>query len=164
MLYENILNELEKNNVKYLVIGGIAVNLYGYQRVTKDLDIMLSFEKENMEKFVKIVTSLGLKPRVPVDIEELADKNKRELWIKEKNMKVFSFYNPQNDLEYIDVMILEDINFDESYLHKRIMHDGRITTSVVSIDDLITLKEAANRPRDKADLEILKKIKEKYYG
>ena len=164
MLYENILNELEKNNVKYLVIGGIAVNLYGYQRVTKDLDIMLSFEKENIEKFIKIITSLGLKPRVPVNIEELADKNKRELWIKEKNMKVFSFYNPQNDLEYIDVMILEDINFDESYPNKRIMHDGRITTSVVSIDDLITLKEAANRPRDKADLEILKKIKEKYYG
>ena len=164
MLYENILNELERNNVQYLVIGGIAVNLYGHQRTTKDLDIMISFEKENMEKFIKTVTSLGLKPRVPVNPEELADKNKREFWIKEKNMKVFSFYNPQNDLEYIDIMILEDINFDKSYLNKRVMHDGRITATVISIDDLIKLKETANRPGDKSDVEVLKKIKEKYYG
>lgn len=164
MIYEKILTELERNDIKYLVIGGVAVNLYGYQRITKDLDIMLSFEKENMEKFVKIVKTLGLKPKAPVEPEELANKDKRDFWIREKNMKVFSFYNPENDLEYIDIMILDHIDFDEAYLKKRIMHDGRITTTVISIDDLITLKEIASRPRDNADLEVLKKIKEKYYG
>ena len=49
MLYEKILTELEKNNIKYMVIGGLAVNLYGFPRVTQDLDLMVSFEKENME-------------------------------------------------------------------------------------------------------------------
>lgn len=164
MIYEKIFTELEKNNIKYLVIGGVAVNLYGHSRVTKDLDLMISFEKDNMEKFIKIIKTLNLKPKIPVDPEELADKSKRDLWIKERNMKVFSFYNPDNDLEYIDIMILEHINFEESYLKKRVMRDGRITANVISIDDLIKLKEIADRPRDKADIEVLKKIKEKYYG
>ena len=160
MIYENILTALEKNNIKYLIIGGIAVNLYGFARVTKDLDLMISFEKENMDKFTSIIKSLGLKPRVPVEIEELADKNKREFWKKEKNMKVFSFYNPDNDLEVIDIMIMDYLNFDECYLKKQTIDDGRLSVKIISIDDLIKLKEIANRPRDKDDIEVLKKLKE----
>ena len=160
MLYEKILTELEKNNIKYMAIGGVAVNLYGHQRFTKDLDIMVSFEKENMDKFIEITKKLGLKPRVPVDVEELADKDKREFWKKEKNMKVFSFYNPNDDFEIIDIMIQDDLDFDESYLQKQILSDGKISVSVISIDDLIKLKEIANRPRDRDDIEVLKKLKE----
>lgn len=160
MLYKEILLELEKKGVKYLVIGGIAVNLYGHPRVTKDLDLMLSFEKDNMDKFIEIVKSFKLKPRVSVNIEELADKNKRETWKQERNMKVFSFYNPENDLEVIDVMIQDYINFDEAYKRVEKLSDGSLTVSMISIDDLIKLKEIANRPNDRADIEVLKKLKE----
>ena len=160
MLYKKILLELEKKDVKYLVIGGIAVNLYGHPRVTKDLDLMISFEKTNMAKFVEIIKSFKLKPRVPVEIEELADKNKREIWKQERNMKVFSFYNPENDLEVIDIMIQDYINFDEAYKRVEKISDGSLTVSMISIDDLIRLKEIANRPNDRADIEVLKKLKE----
>ena len=164
MLYEKILTELEKNKVKYMAIGGVAVNLYGHPRYTKDLDLMISFEKENMDRFIEIIKKLGLKPRVPVDIEELADKDKREFWKKEKNMKVFSFYNPEDDLEVIDIMIQDYLGFDEAYVKKKILSDGKISVSVISIDDLIKLKEMADRPRDRDDIEVLKKLKELNYG
>ncbi len=160
MLYKNLLLELEEKGVKYLVIGGIAVNLYGHPRVTKDLDLMISFEKTNMDKFIGIIKSLKLKPRVPVEIEELADNNKREMWKQERNMKVFSFYNPANDLEVIDIMIQDYINFDEAYKKAEKISDGKLIVSMISIDDLIKLKEIANRPNDRADIEVLKKLKE----
>ena len=163
MLYKEILSELGKKNVKYLVIGGIAVNLYGHPRVTKDLDLMISFEKSNMDKFLEIIKAYGLKPRVPVEPEELADKSKRELWKKEKNMKVFSFYNPENDLEVIDIMIQDYLDFDKAYTKKENISDGSLSVSMISIDDLIKLKEIANRPRDREDIEVLKKLKELRY-
>ena len=160
MLYKKILSELEKQSVKYLVIGGIAVNLYGHPRVTKDLDLMISFEKTNMTKFIEIIKLFKLRPRVPVEIEELADANKREIWKQERNMKVFSFYNPENDLEVIDIMIQDYINFDEAYKNVEKVSDGSLTVSMISIDDLIRLKGIANRPNDRADIEVLKKLKE----
>ncbi len=160
MIFREIINQLEKNDIKYLIIGGVAVNLYGHPRVTKDLDLMISFEKENTDKFIEIMNKLSFKPRVPVDPVQLADKSMRDFWKNEKNMKVFSFYNTENDFEIIDIMIQDDIDFDLAYEKRQIMSDGVIGVSVVDINDLIRLKEIANRPRDKDDIEVLKKLKE----
>ena len=166
MLYEKILTELEKNNVRYLIIGGLAVFLYGYDRVTKDLDLMLSFDNENMVKFISIAKSLGLRSKVPVEIEELADEKKRELWIKEKNMKVFSFYNPNDDMEYIDIMIQDYIDFEKAYKNKKLIEFKKLGIKVkaISINDLIKLKEIAGRNVDRIDIMALKKIYELNYG
>src|SRR3989338_3579052 len=112
MFFTKILKELEKKSIKYLVIGGVAVNLHGYIRATNDLDIMLSFDKENVEKFSKLAKELGFKPKVPVDIIELADPNKRKYWKTERNMKVFSIYNTENEFEVIDIMIQDYIDFE----------------------------------------------------
>lgn len=161
MYFRKILNELEKRNIKYLIIGGVAVNLYGYNRATNDLDIMISFDLENINKLTQMAKDLGLKPRVPVEIEELADPKKREHWKKEKNMKVFSLYNPENDFEIIDIMISDDIDFESAYKHRQIQSDENFNVSIVSIEDLIKLKEVAGRDRDLVDLKILKELKDK---
>ena len=101
MFYERVFRELARRKIRYLVIGGIAVNIHGYSRATGDLDIMLSLKKDNLERFIELVNTLGFIPRIPVKIEELKDPEKRESCKKEKNLKVFSIYNPQNALEHI---------------------------------------------------------------
>ena len=55
MYYEEIFRALERHGVRYLVIGGIAVNIYGFSRVTGDLDIIVSFEKGNLKKLVDLL-------------------------------------------------------------------------------------------------------------
>ena|SRR3989338_1077831 len=162
MFYEFILRKLSESKIKYLVIGGVAVNLHGYTRATNDLDIMLSFDKENVEKFSKLAKELGFKPKIPVDIIELADPNKREHWKKERNMKVFSIYNAENEFEVIDIMIQDYIDFETAYKNKKIMLDEGISIPVISISDLIKLKEIATQERDRdlTDLKILRKFKE----
>jgi len=161
MFFKKILKELEKRNIKYLTIGGVAVNLHGYNRITNDLDIMISFDPENIEKLAMMAKDLGFKPRVPVEIKELADPQKREYWRKEKNMKVFSIYNPENDFEIVDIMINDDIDFDTAYKNRQVQSDENFNVSIVSINDLIKLKELAGRDRDLVDLKILKELKDR---
>ena len=52
MLYERIFRQFQEAELKYAVIGGIAVNLHGYNRLTADLDIILALADTNVEKFV----------------------------------------------------------------------------------------------------------------
>ena len=60
MLYERIFKKFNLNRLKYLIIGGIAVNLHGFSRATGDLDILISLEDKNIEKFIKAIKSLKL--------------------------------------------------------------------------------------------------------
>lgn len=160
MLFKKIISELEKRKIRYLIIGGVAVNLHGYSRVTNDLDLMISFEKENINKFIELIKDLGYTPKIPVDIKELANSDKREEWKKEKNMQVFSVRNPDNEFEYIDVMIQDHLDFEKAYKNRKIFADDKISVSVVSIDDLISLKQIAGRGRDLLDMKLLRKLKE----
>ena len=160
VLFERIFRELNSNRVKYLVIGGIAVNLHGFSRATGDLDIMISFEEENVSRFIKTIKHLNLKPRVSVKVEDFADSAKRNSWIKEKNMKVFSLHNLGNPMEELDVILENDINFNKAYESKDIVKAGSIKIPILSINQLIKQKQNVGRERDTLDVKTLKKIRE----
>ena len=160
MFYEEIFRELQQKQVRYLVIGGVAVNLHGFSRSTGDLDLMLSLNEENLTKFVEIIKSLGWKPRLPVELSDFVDASKRDTWIKEKNMKVFSVYNPKKEIEHIDVMVENYIEFDKAYQNREEVLVGNLKITIMSITDLIELKKIADRGRDKIDINALKKIQE----
>lgn len=160
MLYQKIIQKLNDEQVEYLVAGGIAVNLYGYIRATMDLDILMMLDDVNTGKFIKIVKELGYKPKVPVAIDDFSDPAKRKEWISKKNMIVFSVYNPDNDMEHVDILLEDKIDFHKAYKRREIIKSGGLTINLVSIDDLIRLKEIAGRERDKIDIKALQKIKE----
>lgn len=164
MLYERIFRSLNKSGVQYVVIGGIAVNLHGAERATGDLDIAISLTGDDTAKFVSAVKELKLVPRVPVQIEDFADPQKRKEWIEQKNMKVFTVYNPRDPLEHIDIMIDHVVDFSTLYKNRVMMKLREIEIPVAGIPDLIVLKEAAGRGRDMIDVEALKKIQELVNG
>lgn len=59
-VFEKVFRELNRTKVKYLVVGGVAVNLYGYLRFTGDLDVLLLLEEKNLKKmnYFRIVAVL----------------------------------------------------------------------------------------------------------
>lgn len=160
MLYQKIIEQMNKEGIEYLVAGGIAVNLYGYIRATMDLDMLMMLDEVNTGKFIKIAKELGYKPRVPVTIDDFSDPAKRKEWISKKNMVVFSVYNPDNNMEHVDILLEDKIDFHKAYKRREIIKSGELTINLVSIDDLIRLKEIAGRERDKIDIKALRKIKE----
>ncbi len=160
MFYEQVFRKLNRKKVRYLIVGGIAVNLHGFPRVTGDLDIMLDLnDGKSVNGFVEVVKVLGFKPKIPVKVDDFAILSKRKSWIEEKNMKVFSVYNPSQEIEHIDVLVKNLIDFDKAYKSREIIDVGNLKVSVISIDDLIKLKKVAGRKRDEIDIAALKEIK-----
>ena len=158
MLHENIIRKLQEENFEYLVVGGLAVNLHGYTRATVDLDIIILLSEDNIKKFVSVIKSMNYKPKVPVELEDFIKEENRKKWIEEKNMKVFSVYNPQNEGEHVDILIEHNLDFKEAYGNKAIYKIKDIEIPVASITDIIKLKEKADRLIDRNDILALNKI------
>ncbi len=159
-LYLPLFKALNEANVQYIVVGGIATILHGYVRATSDIDLVVDLQVEEATKVISVLTEAGYIPKVPVQAIEFADEKKREQWINEKGMQVFSMYQPDNPLLTIDLFVKQPIPYVKLLKSSIVMELGGINIRVCSIDDLITMKKLAGRQKDLADIEKLTKIKE----
>jgi predicted nucleotidyltransferase len=159
--FQTIFKELNSLGIDYLVVGGLAVNFHGVPRTTYDIDLMVSFETQNILKLVTKLTQWGYRPKIPIDPTDLADETKRTSWILEKEMKALNFYSETLPIGEIDILIDSPIPFEKlkSRAIRVELRDERIPT--VSIHDLIELKLRAGRKQDLADVEHLKVVLEK---
>lgn len=161
-IFKRLFDSLNKGGVEYLVCGGIAVNLYGIERATADVDLALRLDEENLNAFVRVVNQLGFKPKMPVRTEDLLNAEKRGGWIKEKEMVVFSVYDPKTPFFLLDVFIEDQFDFRSVYQRRREIMLGDTIIPLTPIDVLIAMKEKTGRPQDRADVFYLKKILEEW--
>lgn len=164
-IYLTFLQILFEKNAQYVVVGGIAANLYGCERMTRDIDIILDLDDaKTMDAFFYACKSLSLVPHVPVKLEDFGVKAIRNKWIKEKNMLVFCLTLHDNPFIKIDIFVKKPDNFEELYKNRKIIeveNQGRVLKlNLVSIDELIKMKEAVGRDKDLIDVNNLKKAKE----
>jgi len=158
--YLGIFKELNKKRVNYIVVGGIAINLYGIPRMTYDIDLLLDLEDINLEKFLQLLKKWGFMPKAPVDIMDFAKKELRDNWIKNKNMKAFNLYNKEWAMSEIDIIINSPLDYQKaSQKIKKIIIQG-VTIPTISIEDLIKMKKNTGRKQDKADVRYLERIKD----
>jgi len=163
IIYEKILKEFQKQKVKYLLVGGIAVNLLGSFRNTADMDILVDMADENLRKIITILKKNGYHVKQPVEPLQFADEKIRKNWIKNKNMKVFNFYK-DDDLQEVDIIIDSPVSYQKAKKNAIIIKMKDLNIQVISIDDLIKMKQKAGRKIDQADIEelqIIKKIRRK---
>lgn len=158
MFYEDIFSALRRKEVDFVVVGGLAVVLHGIVRLTADLDLVIALEKENLEKFAQAMKEMGYLPKVPASVIDLCSAEKRQEWIKKKNMKVFSFFHQKDHYKSVDVFIIEPIPFKLLNRDKKIVKAGKVEIPICSIEHLISLKKKAGRPQDLADIKALKKL------
>ena len=147
LYYEDEIKALNKSRLKYLVVGGIAANLYGLYRLTQDLDVMIDIPEEKIEQFEKVMDSLGYKTRVPIE--------------KRRTVIAIAFVNNKDEYKRIDVFLKNPIDFEQAYRKRKLKKLGKVNVSCVSLEDLIKMKEKSGRDRDLIDIGYLKKyIKE----
>ncbi len=158
IIYEEILLAFQKQKVKYVLVGGIAVNLLGSMRSTADLDILVEMSDDNLKKIVTIMKKNGYRVKQPVDPMKIADKKTREDWIKNKNMKAFNFYK-EDELKEVDIIIESPVSFEEARKKPILIKIGDLILPVISINKLIKMKKTTGRTIDKLDIEELQKIK-----
>ena len=158
--YTSIFKRLNDGKIKYIVVGGMAVNLHGIPRMTYDIDLLIDFGEKNTNKFLRLMNEWGFKPKAPVDITDLARASKREAWIKEKNMKAFNLINPAWAISEIDVIIDAPVDYAEAEKHVRLIDTGNVAIPTISIPDLIKMKRKTGRQQDKMDVEYLEALKD----
>ena len=159
MVYEEVFKEFELNGVRYIVTGGVAVNLYGYIRLTMDLDIMVDLSEENLIRVANVMQKLGYTPKLPVKAQDIVSKENREKWIKEKGAVVFTFIDLKNPYKIIDIFLINPIEYDEAYSRKEVLNIGGTVINLISIDDIIKMKSRTGRQRDFEDINHLERIK-----
>jgi len=158
-IFEKVFKNLNKAKIKYLVVGGVAVNLHGYVRFTGDLDILVLLEEPNLEKISKVMKKLGYSERLPVSVMSLKDEDQVKEWLEKKNMKAFTFHPPKNNPLQIDIIIEESLKFNQVSKDKVTKRIDNVSIPLVSIDQLIKMKRKAHRQQDITDLEALINLK-----
>ena len=150
---------LARRRVRYLVVGGVAVNFHHIERATHDVDLVLDFSPANVRRGIQALTSLRLRPRVPVPAVDFADPQKRRSWIREKSMIVFPLAHLQRPWEHVDVFVREPFRFQAAWRRRLRVRLGRVVVPVVSLADLIRMKRKAGRPQDLDDIRHLEMLR-----
>jgi len=136
---------LNSNDVRYLLVGGWAVGMYGSPRATKDIDFLVAADDDNLGKLEKALLMFNAPP---VDIERFREKG-----------NVIRMGNSPIQIDIINEA--DGIDIDECYARKEIICVDDVDVFTVSIDDLIKNKRASGRSMDIADAEKLEKKKTK---
>ena len=143
-----LINALNHNQVKFLVVGGLAVNQYGYNRSTADVDFWL---KDNVENRKNLIQSF----------KDLEYGNFNEL--------LTTPFLPGFCEIYLDSGIYADLlseihgypqeTFEECYERGKTIKIMDLVLKFISYQDLIKSKAQSTRSKDIQDLEELKKIR-----
>ncbi len=156
--YEGILSALQVAQVRYVIAGGFAVNLHGFLRFTKDLDLLVDLEPANAQRAMQVLGDCGLKPRVPVPLTDFADARIRDDWAEHRNMLVFQVWHPDDPFCTVDVFVRNPIDFDDLWKRSVDANLGGVACRIAGIEDLIAMKSLAGRPQDLRDIEELRRI------
>lgn len=151
---EAIVSGLNQARVRYLIVGGLAVVAHGYLRFTADVDLVLDPEPDSLRRAVEALTTLGYKPRAPVPFRDFEDRVKRESWIRDKGITVFSLFSAEHPATEIDLFVEAPFDFEDAYSRAvRMEIASGASGTFVSREDLIAMKQRAGRPRDLEDIE-----------
>jgi len=141
--FRDFIASLNKNGVKYILVGGYSVILHGYSRTTGDMDLWVERSEENYLKIKSAFQDFGM----PVFDMTKENFMSHPVW------DVFTFGVPP---VAIDIMIkLEGFNFEEVYERAITFDDDNLEIRVIHKNDLIAAKQKAGRSKDLNDLENL---------
>lgn len=155
---ERVLAALNTANIRYLIVGGVAVVLHGHLRTTADLDLVIQLQPQNIREAIAALVALGYRPRAPVDPFDFADRTIREQWISQKGLAVFSLWSPNEPTLEVDLFVEEPFDFDQAYTRAVHAPLDQTTAVVAALEDLIFTKRRSGRPVDLADITALEAI------
>ncbi len=141
---------LNKHQVKYILVGGLAVNYHGYVRSTGDVDLWLEDTPGNRKKLVSAFKEFEIEGA--------------EMFLDYPLLAGYSEVLLGNGI-YIDMMAdlawFKQKNFEESYRLADNFEMENVTVKVIHINKLIEEKENSKRLKDADDAEQLKKLRNK---
>lgn len=142
---ENLLRLFNAHRVKYVVIGATVFPVHGYARTTLDVDIFIKPSKKNAQQCLKALKKFGY------DVSDIST----DVFLRKKTL--FRQYLLEIDIH----PYVKGSTFTTIWKHRVQKRMGKTLVNFASLDDLIKMKKAAGRPKDKQDLKILLELKKR---
>jgi hypothetical protein len=158
MKIAELLQALSDEQVQYVLVGGLAVQLHGFLRSTFDIDLVLAMDDANLVRFISLAKRLGLVPAMPVSIDSLRNPVQIDQWFREKGMLAFPLRETQTGGSVVDVIVRPEVPFEKLLTNAAVGEMFGRKVRIASIEDLLVMKRSANRPKDQLDVIALEKI------
>jgi predicted nucleotidyltransferase len=149
-----LLEQLVAADIRFVLVGGLAVNAWGYIRATRDVDIVPDPSPENLERLDVLLAGLGGK----VDVGgRMLDTSAISPFLKAGDRTLVV-----TDLGQVDVLqgLPQIPSFAALDAKASDVDVDGLTVRVCSLDHLLAMKRASERPRDRDDLEALEGAQE----
>jgi predicted nucleotidyltransferase len=142
--FGRILDDLNRAGVRYVLIGGIALIRHGVVRATRDVDVVLAPEPENIERLRALIVEWGAtRPDgSPMSDDAVA------------RGKTIHLATPHGELDLLAER-LSPLSFAELSARSESRRVDGVEAPICSLADLVALKRIAGRERDLVDLHDL---------
>jgi hypothetical protein len=153
---DELLRLLVGRGVRFVVIGGFAAQAHGSPSLTGDLDIVPSWDSDNLTRIAGILVEIAaVRHGLPVDAPPMPPLDLRTL-------RAGSVFTLNSRFGRIDLLANPDPGLDYESLRRNAIDVAPfgVRTVAAGLDDLIAMKRAAGRPKDRVELEILGALRE----
>jgi hypothetical protein len=140
----------EQNQLEYMMVGGFATNLHGFNRFTSDLDIWIKDNLANRKALIKSLEEIGLPHHGVLETTQLIPG-----WTSIALPSGFEL----DIMTYIQGF--QQADFDQCSEYASEVKIASTKIKFLHINHLIQAKEASNRPKDQIDLIELRKLRDK---
>jgi len=142
---ESLLRSLNAHDVRYVIIGAFAFPVHGYSRATLDIDIFFAADRDNAARALRALQHFGY------DVSDLAVEELMSKKILLRQYAVEADFHP----------FVKGASFEEVWARRVEESYGETPANFASLKDLIKMKEAAGRPKDREDLRYLRALERK---
>ena len=143
--FEQLLSALTRHEVRFLVVGGVALGIHGRQRATGDLDVWWRPDGANADRLLHALQEFGM-PLAAVDVaaEDFSAPG-----------RVVQFGVPPRRVDILTS--IEGVEFDEAWDARTELTVAGSRVPVIALADLLRNKEAVDRPQDRVDARAIRR-------
>ena len=153
---ETIVSALNKGEAKYLIVGGLAVNAHGFVRLTRDVDIVLQLDPDNVNKGLNALFNIGYQMSIPARPQDFANPETRKDWRQSKGMITLKLWSDEHQRTPVDIFVYEPFDFAKEFATALTVEVcPGLLARVVSLETLLRMKRDAGRAQDLIDIEEL---------
>lgn len=148
--FEDVLADLSQHNVKYLLVGGLAVALCGFVRTTLDIDILIQADEENIRRLLDRLKHFGE--------GSASELTPADFTLEEGSIRIVEDFP-------LDVFTIMSGDTYEDLLPLSSTHQiDDVEISYLNAEGLIKLKSSSLRPQDQLDVQALRAIQQRQNG